>query len=121
MKRVYHRYEVWEEYAHGMWRKVSNNEYDEFLRKAIEFTGDTELYGSYMMRVANEWPYSCEHNLTCSGMNRQAWIGHAACCLAISCPEYITRDAWWMLSQEQRDKANLKADEAIAYWESKYA
>lgn len=73
-----------------------------------------------MLKVADSWEYSCEHNLTDSGINKQAWIGHAACCLAIGCPEYITRQAWWHLTKQQQDDANKKADEAIRYWEDKH-
>jgi len=36
--------------------------------------------------------------------------------LAIQCPEYIVRQAWGMLSQEQQEKANQKADQAISAW-----
>lgn len=103
-----------------MWRKCSRDEEAEFLRQAIEFTGDAELYGSWMMKVIEAWPISCEQNLTDQGMNRQAWIGHAAVCLAIKCPEYITRMAWWELTDQQRDEANAKADLAIAEWERRH-
>lgn len=121
MKRVYHPYNVWEEHKHGMWRVISGEQAKEFIKRAAEFTGDAKLYGEWMMRVVQEWPISCEHNLTCSGMNKQAWIGHAACCLAIGCPEELTRLAWHTLSQEQQDEANAMADKAIAAWEELYA
>jgi hypothetical protein len=117
LKRTYHSYDKWEEYHAGMWKSIYGNDKDILLKKAIEFTGNAKLYGSYMVRVISEWPYSCEHNLTCSNMNRQAWIGHAACCLAIGCPEDITRIAWHHLSKNQQDAANLEADRAIKMWE----
>jgi len=98
-----------------MWGSVSNR--DEYLQRAIEFTGNAELYGEHMMRVANEWPLSCEHNLTDLSQNRKAWIGHAACALAMQCPEDIVRLAWSQLSERQQIEANAKADEAIRYWE----
>lgn len=104
-----------------MWRKVAPNEEALFLEKAILFTGNADLYGEYMVRAINEWPNGCEHNLSCTGMNRQAWIGHAAACIAINSPEYITRLAWWQLTQEQQDLANAKADTAIQIWENNYA
>lgn len=117
MKRIYHHYETWEDYQAGMWRTVSGNEKIDYLRKAIEFTGDAELYGSFMLRVIAEWPFACEHNLTDTTQNRKAWIGHAATCLAIDCPEDITRQAWAQLTQQQQDDANQKAQEAIIKWE----
>lgn len=120
MIRKWHRYEKWEDYQHGMWRIVSGEERDQLLKQAVEFTGNAELYGSYMMKVALEWPIACEHNLTELSMNRQAWIGHAAACLALGLPEDVTRAAWAKLTQEQQDKANAKAQEAIDFWEAQY-
>lgn len=90
-----------------------------WLQKAIEFTGNPELYGSWMLQVADQWKHSCEHNLTKMDTNRKAWIGHAAVALAIQCPEDIVREAWGYLSQDQQDRANMKAQEAIDYWEAK--
>jgi hypothetical protein len=121
MKRVYHPYHKWEEYHEGMWRSVSGKERETFLQEAITFTGDHELYGDFMLQVIQDWPYSCEHNLTCMSINRKAWIGRAACCIGINCPEDIVREAWAYLTQEQQDKANAKADEAIKKWETEYA
>ena len=120
LKRIYHPYTKWEEYHNGMWRKVNEEEKIILLKKAIEFTGDYKLYGSFMKKVIKEWKYSCEHNLTDYSLNRQAWIGHAACCLAIGCPEEITREAWWNLTEEQQRLANIEADKAIKLWENKY-
>lgn len=118
IKRKFHHYEKWEEYHAGMWRKVHGEKREELLRKAIEFTGDDELYGEWMLRVVDEWPISCEQNLSFLNLNRQAWIGHAAVCLAFGCPEDITREAWWHLTEKQQNEANIKADQAIAKWET---
>ena len=120
MNRVYIPYYLWEEYHQGMWRNTFGKERETLLEKAIEFTGNAELYGSFMIKVINKWQYSCLHNLSCIDMNRQAWIGHAATCIAINAPEDITRQAWHYLSQQQQDKANAKADYAIKLWELKY-
>lgn len=105
-----------------MWRKISNEqERAKYLVEAIEFTGNAELYGKWMMEVLDRWPISCEQNLSNSSVNRRAWIGHAAVCIAINCPEDITREAWWKLSQQQQDEANEKATLAIKEWERRYA
>lgn len=117
MKQVYHPYHLWEDWKAGMWRRVSGDELERFLQSAIEFTGDHALYGRWMMRVIHEWPYACEHNLTDLSQNRRAWIGHAACQLAIQCPEFVTRMAWRYLSKQQQDLANDQADRAIQTWE----
>lgn len=117
--RVYHHYLLWEENSHNMWGSVNNKK--KFLQKAVEFTGNHRLYGRFMLRVSKEWKYSCENALTDSNLNKRAWIGHAACALALDCPESIVREAWGMLSDEQRILANKRADEAIRSWEISYA
>ncbi len=120
MKKVWHHYLKWEDYQNGMYRNISGDERSQFLVKAIEFTGDAELYGLYMQDVIIKWPIACEQNLTDQGMNRRAWVGHAACCLAIGCPEDITRQAWGSLTTEQQDLANHQADLAIETWGKRY-
>lgn len=122
MKRVWHNYKKWEEYHAGMWRVIpSGMERARLIHLAEKFTGDAGLYGSWMLKVTKSWPISCEHNLTDLGQNRRAWIGHAAACLAHGIPEDITRSAWGLLSKQQQDDANEKAEQAIAAWESAYA
>jgi hypothetical protein len=118
MTRVYHPYHLWEEHKFGLWK--NRNSDSSMLEKAINFTGNAEIYGSFMMRVIIEWPISCEQNLLMANINRQAWIGHAACCLAIGSPEATTRKAWWYLSKDQQNAANVKADNAINEWEKLY-
>jgi hypothetical protein len=120
MKRIYHAHTKWEEYPAGLWRKRPASEETDLLAKAIAFTGDAELYGTWMRRVTKEWLYSCEHNLTDVSQNRRAWLGHAACCMAIGAPEHVTRAAWWHLSQKQQDDANAQADAAILNWELRH-
>ena len=120
MVRVWHPYWLWEDWKAGMWRKVSADERKSMLKKAIEFTGNHELYGQYMLRAVREWPIACEHNLTEEAMNRLAWIGHAATCIAIDCPEDITRQAWGYLTQQQRDDANRQAEIALNEWMRTY-
>jgi hypothetical protein len=117
--RVYHPYWEWEEIDSNMWGSVENRKL--FLKRAIEFTGDHQKYGRFMMRVVNEWPKSCENALTDYSLNRKAWVGHAACALAMGCPEDITREAWGLLTDEQRLLANKEAERAILCWEINYA
>jgi hypothetical protein len=118
-RRIFHPYTAWEEVPAGMWASIGGAEGRRLLAEAITFTGDHELYGSFMLKVLDAWPVSCEHNLSDIGQNRKAWIGHAACCLAIGCPEDITREAWGYLTEEQRVAANRKASEAILTWEGR--
>jgi len=119
LPRVWHPYQEWEEVHYGMWSEVS--ERSDYLKWAVDFTGNHELYGYYMNRVADEWEVSCENALTDQNLNRKAWIGHAACALAGGCPEDIVREAWGKLTDEQRTLANRQADRAIRRWEERYA
>jgi hypothetical protein len=115
MKRVYHPFWNWEDI--GMWRDVTREEHKALVSVAVAFTGDHEAYGAAMLRVVAEMPIACEHNLTAMSMNRQAWIGHAAAYLATGCPEHVTREAWGLLTDEQRMAADAKAAFAIREWE----
>ncbi len=103
-----------------MWNKPLKQEKESLFLKAREFTGDHELYGSWMLKVLDSWPIACEHNLTDTGMNRLAWIGHAAASLALNLPEMVVREAWFTLTENQRDKANEKALKAVKEWERRH-
>jgi hypothetical protein len=115
---IWHPWWTWEEMKHNMWGDVTRRK--TWLQIAIQFTGDAELYGEWMMKMVEAWPVSCEHNLSKSG-DKRPWVGHAAVAYAIGCPEDIVREAWGHLSEEQQIKANAKATEAIEYWRSKNA
>ena len=110
---VWHPWWAWEEVPANMWGDVTHRK--TWLKIAIAFTGNAELYGEWMLKVAKRWKYSCEHNLTKPG-DKRPWMGHAAVALAIGCPEDIVREAWGHLDQSQQDAANKKAFEAIEYW-----
>ena len=115
---IWHPWWMLEEFKSAMWGDVSRK--STWLRIAIEFTSDAELYGEWMVRVTEQWKYSCQHNLTKSG-DKRPWIGHAAVALGINCPEHIVRLAWGHLTPDQQEKANKKAEEAIELWRSKNA
>ena len=117
---IYLHFELLEEYPAGMWKTITGQEREMLLKRAIEFTGYAKEYGVYMLKAVNLWPNSCAHNLSKSNTNRQAWIGHAATCIAIKCPEDITRLAWHYLTQKQQDDANAQADIAIQTWEKQF-
>ena len=118
LTRKWHPYWLWEETYTNMWGNVDDR--NAFLKIAIEFTGNHKEYGKWMRKVIKEWPISCEHNLTAVTLNRKAWLGHAACALAIKCPEDIVRQAWSHLTEEQQRKANEQAEKAIKAWEKRY-
>lgn len=120
IKKIWHNYLKWEDYQNGMYATISGDDRKEMLKKAIEFTGDHEFYGLYMLDVIEKWSIACEQNLTDIRINRLAWLGHAACCLAFGCPEDITREAWGYLTEEQQVKADAEASKVILIWESRH-
>lgn len=117
--RVYHQYDRWEEMQHGMWDEPANKKAQ--MQMAIEFMSDHELFGSYMDRVINEWQISCENALTDYNLNQKAWLGQAACALAMRMPESVTRAAWSKLTYEQQLLANKQAKQSILAWTNRYA
>ena len=118
LKRVYHPWTEWEEVSHNMWGAVQDR--TAAIQAAIAFTGDHALYGNYMRRVVEEWTVSAENALTDSALNKRAWVGHAACALALRVPEDVVRFAWGSLTDEQRFLANKEADGAIQLWRNNY-
>lgn len=116
--QVYHPVQKWEEIAHNMWGRVEDRA--GYLQRAITFTSDHKRYGSYMQRVCREWPFSTENAFTDPYLNHRAWVGHAACALALNCPEDIVRQAWSHLTDEQKLLANQEASRAIADWRRSY-
>jgi len=119
MKRIYHRWEFWEDYKAGMWRKETKEYELKNFANIISFTGNYIEYGNAMKLVTENWKYSCEHNLSNISINRKAWLGHAACCFAHGYPEYLVRQAWWELTNEQRFLADNEAIKTIRLWEQK--
>lgn len=120
IKRIYHPFHLWEEVEAGMWKDTPKEQEQEKIKECTEFMSDHKLFGHNMQRVIKEWKYSCENWLSFKGMNRIAWIGQAACCIALNCPEYIVRQSWGYLTEEQRQLANEQAEIAITIWEDDY-
>lgn len=104
-----------------MWRIVHGESRERFAEAAAELMRDDAAFLAAMLRAVNEWPKSCEMNLTSVSTNHRAWFGHAGCFLATGSPEDCTRLGWHMLTEEEQDKANAQADIAIAEWQRRQA
>ena len=120
IKRVFHHYKLCEEYQTNMWKQVPVADRQSYQDKSAKLMLDCVVFEAAMKKAVDEWPYSCEANLTASSINHQAWMGHAGCAINHNAPEDITRLAWRTLTQDQQDLANQAADNAIAYWKGKY-
>lgn len=120
IKQAWVRYEIWEDYLNGMWRKVSPEEHAKLLPIAVDFTGDCILYGQAMKEVVVAWPNAMLNALTNHSLNKRAFLGHCACCYKIQMPESVTRAAWWMLTDKQRQGADAVAQSVVDSWQISY-
>lgn len=120
IQRVYHPYTKCEEFASGMWRKVSGQEYEDFASKAHELMANPPRFKAAMSKAVRLWPFSAEHNLTAIECNRRAWLGHAGCFMGVGSPEEPTRIGWHRLTEAQQLEADRVAQEVIDDWEDAY-
>lgn len=80
MKRIYHNYEMWEDYQAGMYNPPvfesieSGITSEERIEKARECLSNYELCNKYMKKVIDTWKYACEQTLTDKSLNRKAWL-----------------------------------------------
>lgn len=121
MKQIFHPWDKWEDYKHGFYDNISGRDKKEMIKKVVEMFTDSELTEICMRKVAKEWVFSCEHNLTNLNMNRIAYLGQAACCIFAGIPCSITIEAWNLVPDEKRKIADSIADKIIKEWEVKYA
>ena len=126
IERIYHPYWLWEDYLNGMYGKPiytrleTGETEQERIEKVKECLGDEKTCEKYMRKVINEWKYACEYRLTNKSLNRVAWLGQASMNMYCGLKESETKKGWWLLTQDQRDKANLIAKKLIAEWEKRY-
>ena len=116
MIRVYHNFMNLEEYKRGMWRITRGDERKKYIQASANLMMDVDRFYDAMHQALNEWPDSCEHNLTADSMNRIAWMGHAGCCVGVGSPEDCTRAGWYFLSDRQMEKANHAAARVLSLW-----
>ena len=115
MSKVQHPYGKWEDFHAGMYdltRCLGDSDL------AGELLRNPDGLGEAMRDVLDVWPFSAEHHLSNVEENRRAWLGQAACCYALDVTSLATREAWGLLTDEQRDRANAVADTVILAWEA---
>ena len=115
MQRIYHHYELWEDYHAGMYIENKNGR-TERVHKAVKILGTPNICRQAMQKVINEWKISTEYNLSNAEVNRKAWLGQAACCCYAGIHEDETREAWGIMTELQRVEANKIAAELINAW-----
>lgn len=111
MTRIYHHYEKWEDWKQGFY---DNSRTDQ--NKIIDFFNDQEKLKEYMYKASYEWKHSFEQHMTNPSVNRIAFIGQAASCLATGASCFETMKAWSFLSEEIRNSSDKIAEEVLNEW-----
>ena len=120
IKQVFKHYTQCEEYESAMWKNSIAMDKELKIQQAVNFMSDTDAFEAGMRVVINEWPVSCEVNFTNQSINKVAWLGQASCANTIDCPEDLTKAAWSLLSDYDREKANNAAAKIIKKWTENY-
>lgn len=119
MKRIFHHYNKWEDYHHGMYDEDKEAR-AERVKLAASILGDPSTCEKAMRMVVAQWPIATEFNLSNAGINRRAWLGQACCSIYACVHEDETREAWGLLTVGQRTTANAIATAVIKEWLRKH-
>ena len=119
MKQVFYHYTWREDFQNGMYDEDKNGRNNRVL-EAITILSDCKLLYSCMKRVTAEWKIATEQELTNPIVNHQAFLGQAACNIHAGIHEDETRQAWGLLTNEQRIEANKTADIVEQEWIAEY-
>lgn len=119
MERIYHHYELWEDFRNGMYNE-SREGRAERVKQAAHILGTPTICTEAMKKVIAEWQICTEYNLSNIGVNRKAWLGQAACNCYANIHEDETREAWGLMTEEQRIQANRIAAKLISQWQNEH-
>lgn len=117
IKQIFHHFSKWEDYKYGL-LDTSCERYDEKLNLSTELLSNVDMFYSVAKECLKEWNFSAEQNLSDYSINYQAYIGQASCCFNHGAPSYVTVEAWWMLTDKQREDANRVADKVFTEWQA---
>lgn len=115
MQRIFHHYSLWEDFHAGMYDESKDGR-AERVKEAARILGTPDICRLAMEKVINEWEKATEFNLSNAEINRKAWLGQAACSCYAGIHEDETREAWGIMTEEQRIEANRIAATIIKKW-----
>ncbi len=117
MDRIYHTWDKWECYPAGFFdAKCRNGETTEEAEQTYKkLLSDKAMFSSALFSLLQEWPNSCEHNLSNKGMNRIAWLGQAALAYTYHIPARY-RKGYYMLSNKGKIAADTTALKYLNKW-----
>jgi len=120
MRRYYARYVLWEDYQNGMYDKYLEPDKLALIDKAKSLLSDSAKFHAAIIELTQKWIVSTKVNMTNKHENRRAWLGWAACCYRYKVPEILTREAWRLLTDAERNSANFVADKFIKNYDLNY-
>jgi hypothetical protein len=109
MNRIYHTWDKWECYPAGFYESkpasdLTPKECEAAYRELLQ---DSVMFEAALFSVITEWKRSCEHYLSNEKMNRIAWLGQAALCMAKGIPSCFRGGFNLLTEQEQIDANNM--------------
>lgn len=114
--RIFHTFDKWEAVAAGFFAPgIKGRDKADCEQEYGAFLSDPNAFAAGIQKVFNEWPNSCEHNLTNSSMNRIAWIGQAAACAERGLPSTF-RAGFSILPLDKQTEANELALTYLNKW-----
>lgn len=117
MAQQYAHYDRWEDWHAGFFRPDTGGHWSAVqARWAADLLSDPAELHAAMRHAALSWPVAASVNLTSPHVNRRAWLGQAAVCIRLGIPAAVTKQAWHLLTDEQRDAANATADRVLQEW-----
>lgn len=119
MKQKFYRYELWEDFQNGMFADSKKGR-EERIKKAVSLFLDLNKLCEEMLFVANNWKISAQVNFTNQSVNYKAWLGQAACCHYAGCSDLETIEAWHIIDDKQKERANATADYVYNRWMYEY-
>jgi len=117
MKRIYHTWEKWECYPAGFYESQPKDDWTPKQCETIyrDLLRDTPMFEASLCSVITQWKRSCEHYLSNEKMNRIAWLGQAALCVARGIPSCF-RGGFNLLTDEEQVRANASALKFLNRW-----
>lgn len=116
IKQTFHHYEEWEDYQCGMYDELNEGRAGR-VELARSLLSSPDICERWMREVVKRWKIASEQVFSNPHVNRKPWLGQAACCLYAGVKEDETREAWWQLSDDERNTANAIAQQVINEWE----
>lgn len=117
MKRIYHTWDKWEAYPAGFYNtKAPDGMSDpDAVQAYTQFLRDDDRFRAALETVLDEWPNSCEHYLSNEKMNRIAWLGQAAMCVATGVPAKY-KSGYNYLADHEKYRADTAALGYLNQW-----